>query len=121
MVALVLWLRLSATWSLYPDDSLGAAQQFAVVALFALVTICVGVAPRSVAIAFAMGMIVQTVIAVAQTSLQHSVGLSWFGEFGLTPNQSGVSVLMAGTDRWLRPYGLTNHPNVLGGRFPSRL
>src|SRR5258708_29101291 len=115
MVTLVLWARISATWSLYPDDSLGAAQQFAVVALFALVTICVGVAPRSVAIAFAMGLIFQTVIAVAQTSLQHSVGLSWFGEFGLTPNQSGVSVLMAGTVLALRPFGFTNHTNVVGG------
>src|SRR5262249_27180465 len=57
----------------------------------------------------------QTVIAVTQTWLQHSLGLSWFGEFGLTPDQTGVSVLLAGTDRWLRPYGLTNHPNVLGG------
>src|SRR5579871_4736665 len=115
MVALILWARLSALWSLYPDDSLNAAQQFAVAGLFALAALCAGPSPRSVAIVFAMGLVFQTVIAVTQTGLQHSVGLSWFGEFGLTPNQSGVSVLLAGGDRWLRPYGLTNHPNVLGG------
>src|SRR5258708_22483661 len=67
VVALVLWSRLSALWSLYPDDSLQAAQQFAVVALCALVALCIGPTPRSVAIAFAMGMIFQAVIAVAQT------------------------------------------------------
>src|SRR4030081_147488 len=50
MVVLVLWARLSAVWSLYPDYSLNAAQQFAVIALFALVALCARPSPRSVAL-----------------------------------------------------------------------
>src|SRR5258707_15703534 len=47
VVALVLWSRLSALWSLYPDDSLQASQQFAVGALFGLVALAARPAPPS--------------------------------------------------------------------------
>lgn len=58
---------------------------------------------------------VQGSIAAAQFLRQGSVGLGWLGEGWLDPDGQGISVIEAGGRRWLRAYGLTAHPNLLGG------
>jgi O-antigen ligase len=58
---------------------------------------------------------IQAVVAIAQALGQHSVGLPWLGEYELDPAWSGVSVVWTETVRSLRAYGLTDHPNILGG------
>lgn len=58
-------------------------------------------------------LIVHAVIGVAQVLKQTPLGLS--GEMALSPGAEGASVVTIGTHRWLRAYGLTFHPNVLGG------
>jgi O-antigen ligase len=63
----------------------------------------------------ALWLALQGSIAVVQFLRQGSVGLSWLGEGWLDPEGQGVSVIEAGGRRWLRAYGLTAHPNVLGG------
>lgn len=60
-------------------------------------------------------VLVQGAVAVAQFLAQRSLGLAWIGELPLAPEIHGVSVIEAGGRRWLRAYGLTPHPNVLGG------
>lgn len=59
---------------------------------------------------------VQVAVALAQVAGQSSVGLSALGEYVVTPATAGASVVAAadGT-RFLRGYGLTDHPNILGG------
>lgn len=57
----------------------------------------------------------ESVVAVAQFIAQHSVHLQTFGELPLDPAASGVSVVVSGGSRLLRAYGLTDHPNLLGG------
>ncbi len=57
----------------------------------------------------------QSAVALAQFIAQRSVGLQWIGEYGLNPADSGVSVVVASGARLLRAYGLTDHPNILGG------
>jgi len=57
---------------------------------------------------------VQGGVAVIQFFLQREVGLDFFGELPLNPLFSGVTVLFARNIRWLRAYGLTAHPNLLG-------
>ncbi len=54
-------------------------------------------------------------VAVLQFARQRAVGLSALGELAIHPQGQGVSVIEAGGQRWLRAYGLTPHPNVLGG------
>ncbi|MBN1641593.1 MAG: O-antigen ligase family protein [Anaerolineae bacterium] len=54
-------------------------------------------------------------IAVLQFLRQGAIGLSWLGELPLDPHGQGVSVIEAAGQRWLRAYGMTPHPNVLGG------
>ena len=59
---------------------------------------------------------IQAVVVLGQTVGQGSVGLSILGEQRLDPARTGISVVAAvdGT-RLLRAYGLSPHPNILGG------
>lgn len=57
----------------------------------------------------------QSAVGLAQTLGQNSLGLARLGELELNPAWSGVSVVSAGGARLLRAYGLTDHPNILGG------
>ncbi|MFN8388434.1 MAG: O-antigen ligase family protein [Anaerolineales bacterium] len=69
------------------------------------------------AIALAVGLqcMLQSVVAIPQSILQRSVGLQVIGEYLLDPSWSGVSIISDGATRILRAYGLSDHPNVLGG------
>jgi len=58
---------------------------------------------------------VQGGVAVLQFARQSALGLSALGELAIDPQGQGASVIEAGGRRWLRAYGLTPHPNVLGG------
>ena len=63
----------------------------------------------------AAGMVVQGVVGVWQFLVGHTLGLRWLGETTADAARPGASVVMVGEQRWLRAYGLTSHPNVLGG------
>jgi O-antigen ligase len=63
----------------------------------------------------AAGMAIQGAVGVPQFLLGRSLGLKWLGETPIDAGTSGASVVMVGEQRWLRAYGLTQHPNVLGG------
>jgi O-antigen ligase len=66
-------------------------------------------------------MFTQGMIATAQVLLQRPVGLSALGEFAIREGNRGLSLLLAGDLRLMRPYGLTIHPNVIGGYFAFAL
>jgi hypothetical protein len=60
-------------------------------------------------------IMVQGSVAILQFVRQRAVGLVLLGELAISPQGQGASVIEAGGQRWLRAYGLTPHPNVLGG------
>jgi len=60
-------------------------------------------------------VLVQATVAVGQSLRQQSLGLARLGEWPLDPAWSGVSVVELDGTRLLRAYGLTDHPNLLGG------
>ena len=60
-------------------------------------------------------ILLQSTVALGQFITQQELGLAVLGEPALDPQLAGVSVVMRGAERWLRAYGLTNHPNVLAG------
>jgi len=66
-------------------------------------------------------LLVQGCVALGQFVLQGDLGLQWMGEPALDPQLSGTSVLFARGHRWLRPYGLTGHPNLLGATLAALL
>lgn len=59
-------------------------------------------------------IVIQGLVACLQFVLQRDLGLTLFGELPLNPAFSGVTVLRARGEPWLRSYGLTAHPNLLG-------
>jgi putative inorganic carbon (HCO3(-)) transporter len=61
------------------------------------------------------GLVVQSVVSIMQILQQHSIGLRALGELELDPAWSGVSIVWAEGVRSLRAYGLSDHPNILGG------
>ncbi len=68
-----------------------------------------------IAFAFAALIGTQSSIAILQGWLQRSTGLFVFGERLLSPATQGASVLRTEHLAWLRAYGLSDHPNLLGG------
>lgn len=60
-----------------------------------------------------VGLGVQAAVGVGQVIWQRPLGLP--GELALAPDQPGAAIVTVGAARWLRAYGLTSHPNVLGG------
>ncbi len=75
----------------------------------------VAAAPALILYGVALQGIVQSGVAIAQFLLQRSVGLQLLGENSLSPAWAGVSIVSTGSDRVLRAYGLSDHPNILGG------
>lgn len=57
----------------------------------------------------------EAVVAIAQFIAQRSVDLQRFGELALDPTWAGISIVIANGVRLLRAYGLSDHPNILGG------
>lgn len=62
----------------------------------------------------AVVIVIQGLVACLQFALQRDLGLTLLGELPLNPAFTGVTVLQARGEPWLRAYGLTAHPNLLG-------
>ena len=57
--------------------------------------------------------IFQSIVGIGQFAIQSDFGIRLLGESVLDPLGTGVAVLISGTDRILRAYGTTPHPNLL--------
>ncbi len=119
LLALVLWAGASWAWAytreFRPAVTPAAALALALAAAFALVLNCAAPPRRTLVIALVVGLVWNSLLAGLQTALQHEVGLDVLGEFRLNPLKSGTAIVQSGTVRWLRPYGLLPHPNILAG------
>ena len=73
----------------------------------------------NIAISIAVG--VNGIVALLQFVRQHEVGLSWLGEKPTLRPEGGYSIVQIGNTLTLRAYGLTTHPNILGGLFAAAL
>ncbi len=76
---------------------------------------------RTLALAASLLILSQAPPGLMQLLRQESLGLQSVGEHELNPAWSGVSVVVAGGVRLLRAYGLTDHPNLLGGTLAFSL
>lgn len=66
-------------------------------------------------------IVIQAGAAIGQFVWQRELGLGFLGEPALNPAVKGISVVMRGPERWLRGYGLTNHPNTAAGTLVTAL
>jgi len=95
--------------------SLYHAVRFILLFLFYLYTVNEGITILSVGLVVALQGLIQAGVAIGQSVLQRSIGLQPIGEYLLDPGWSGVSIVSDGATRFLRAYGLSDHPNILGG------
>lgn len=78
-------------------------------------------AQGAIAWPLAAGLVVQAAVAVPQFILGRSLGLQRLGEVTVKAGWPGASVVMVGEQRWLRAYGLAQHPNLLAGCLVAML
>lgn len=126
LMIFVLWARVSyGADVLKPDVALWMTSQLILVALFALSILANSPRPSWIIGALLIGMTIQALLSIAQSSLQSDLGLSVIDktlglglnlrELRLDPQESGVSVVIGRGLRYLRPYGLSAHPNLMSG------
>lgn len=117
LLSFVLWGFFSQSWAFMgatkPEVAVNAALQFGIVALFALVTASGALSPRRLLLALALAF--NAALATAQALTQGDLGLRALGEFPFSPWSRGASILIADGLRYVRPYGLLPHPNILAG------
>ncbi len=70
---------------------------------------------RTIMRAISLSLLLQTAVALLQFLRQDDTGLRLLGELDIAPLPGGNSILVVGAQIWLRAYGLTPHPNILGG------
>ncbi|MCB0076959.1 MAG: O-antigen ligase family protein [Anaerolineales bacterium] len=116
---LVLLALITTPLALSPRLALFTTVRWAIALLLLLVLSQPNVPWRAMRRCFLLGLALQVAVVVAQVATQGPLGLP--GEMALWPEQSGAAVLTVGGQRWLRGYGLTFHPNLLGGFLAAGL
>jgi hypothetical protein len=81
----------------------------AVWAAFALLIACADGPSATMAFALLLGLLLHSVVGFIQISVRPVVEI--------VPQNSGISVVFSGMEHWQRLYGLSSHPNLLGGHL----
>lgn len=120
LLAFAVWTYASVGWAYMrnrPDISMNAAMQIVIAVLFVVAVASVRLPPSWAIGALLFGLLWNTVLAGQQVALQGAAGGLWasLGEFPIGVEQARISVVQADGVRWLRPYGLLPHPNMLAG------
>lgn len=115
LAALALLGTLSALWAPMPSTALyHSARLWLLLALY-LIIATTPEARGALMWGIVLSGALQAAIGIAQFAHQATFGLTELGEVIVRPEWSGASVITVGGRRILRAYGLTQHPNVLGG------
>ncbi len=115
LLALVIFVAASTVWAANRGAAVASTIRLLWWIAVALRVACDDVPPRAIALALLSGLLLQAAIGVAQFAVQHHLGLSVLGELPIDLAYPGVSVISAGGPPLIRLYGLSGHPNVIGG------
>ena len=108
------WLTLP--FGVLPELSLFGAVRLSILVILAVYVLNEVRDVHSLAIPIGLMVGVQALVAIGQFATQGSLGLTGAGELRLDPSVSGVAIVLREDGaRILRAYGLSPHPNVLGG------
>ena len=102
-------------FSVQPEVALGMAARLWGALLFYLILVNYRPPARLVGSALLSSLVLQALVGLGQVARQGSLGLKILGEPRLNSATPGISVIVLDGHRWLRAYGLTNHPNLLAG------
>jgi O-antigen ligase len=114
------WGVLSIVWARVPNPSMDAAIQLVALAVTVALFTTSRVSVWAVVAGVTAGLGVSGLVAILQAAAQSPIGLSEIGEYSIRSG-ARLSVLVADGLRYLRPYGLTPHPNPLGGLLAAAL
>lgn len=116
VAALLVLAVAGAAWSLDPVLTLWSAAGLGVAVGLAIYALNEVDELGWLALPIGTMVAVEAAVGIGQVLRQGSVGLAGLGELSLDPRVNGTSVVAAtATDRLLRAYGLTDHPNILAG------
>jgi O-antigen ligase len=115
LAAMAMLATLSATWATLPWLALYHAARLWVLFLLFLAVATTREARWALTWGLLISAAVQAGLGLAQFAAQGPLGLRDLGEVAMPPAWSGASVITVAGERFLRPYGLTQHPNLLGG------
>jgi len=121
IIGLGLIMLISSTAALDPLLAFAQMAQWVILASAGLYFMRLPNSPRRLIIVLSLFVVSQSLIGIAQVWQQHSLGLQTLGEWELDPQVRGVSVIMLGQSRFLRAYGLADHPNTLAGALALAL
>lgn len=115
LLLLAAWATLSAWWAPMPLYALYQAGRLWLLAGVFLVVATTWELRGLMAWALLISAALQAGIGLAQFLLQRTLGLRDLGEVTWRPDWPGASVITVDGVPTLRAYGLTQHPNLLGG------
>jgi O-antigen ligase len=115
LVLLSVLALFSAIWAVVPPLATYMALRLLALWLLYLAVVALRPSSRLVYYALAASLVIQAAVALLQVVYQHDVGLRLLGELDLEPTRGFTSIIIVGGRNWLRAYGLTPHPNILGG------
>ena len=114
IIVILAWLTLP--FAVEPPVSVVGATRITLGALLALYVLNEVKGLGSVAVPVGLMVGLQAVVAIGQAVTGGDLGLRLLGELDLDPRVHWTSVVTVGDEvRLLRAYGLTPHPNILGG------
>lgn len=111
----------TAPWAGDPVQAVYIAIRLVVLLVLYLVIVALRPSVRVLRIGLVASLLIQTAVAVAQFVIQKDLGWRRLGEIPLSPTPGLASIITAGDRVWLRGYGLTPHPNILGGVLAATL
>jgi O-antigen ligase len=119
LLCLAVWALLSQSWAFvrffHPEIAQSAGFQFVIVACFAVAAASSGTPPRAVVAALIIGLMWNSALVIAQAANNGALGLTTLGEFPYNLSVEGASIIRAGSETLVRPYGLLPHPNIVAG------
>jgi O-antigen ligase len=109
LAGLIAFETISIAWSMQRGLAAVQVAHVLIWAAFALLISCAEWPAVSMAFALLIGLMIHSAAGFAQLAVQPVVGV--------VPQNSGISVVFSGAEHWLRVYGVSSHPNLLGGHL----
>ncbi len=115
LIGLTLLAVLSVAWAEHKGLAVAFAIRTALWVVVALRAACDDWPPALLAASLLAGLMVNATVGFGQVLTQRNLGLAVLGELPIDMAYVGVSVVGPENARLLRLYGLSGHPNVIGG------
>ncbi len=115
LLCFVGWLLASLIWSSSAGLSWYYVVQILLAIAFALLLRENKISLANIACVLGVAGLVQSLMIFWQWGTQSIFANVWLGISEKLPETSGVAVVLADGERWLRAYGTFTHPNIAGG------